>query len=242
MPSNDVRAGRASVLAAGADGASRPMTRTHAWWRIGGLAACVGAVFAAVALTGPLSADRVRDAVDPLGTATPVAFVFLAAALTVAMFPLLPIGVASGLLFSTGGGTIASLTGAVLGAAAAFVLGKTVAAEAVECIASPRVLRARDRIDERGFVAVLYARILPLPFSLVSYVAGLGAVKFVPFVAATALGTAPRVYAYNALGGNIDNLNSPEAVVPAVLLVAMFAVGTIVLARGRSRPSPVDSR
>ena len=44
------------------------------------------------------------------------------------------------------------------------------------------------------------------------------------FAAATAIGSAPRAFAYAALGGSLDDLGSPEAIVAIVVLVGM-AVG-----------------
>jgi uncharacterized membrane protein YdjX (TVP38/TMEM64 family) len=81
---------------------------------------------------------------------------------------------------------------------------------------------------------VLYARIAPgLPYMVVNYVAGLSRIRLATFAAATAIGTAPRAFAYTALGGHLGNLRSPEALVAIGLLVAM-AVGGLVLARLRA--------
>ena len=61
---------------------------------------------------------------------------------------------------------------------------------------------------------MLYARIAPgMPYTLVNYAAGLTRDPArASFAAATALGTAPRAFAYTALGGSLGNLRSPEAV------------------------------
>jgi len=87
----------------------------------------------------------------------------------------------------------------------------------------------------RGFFAVFYARLAPgIPYSLVNYAAGLSPVSLGAFALATAIGCAPRAFAYAALGGNLDNLGSPEVIAAIVVLVAM-AIGGIVALR-RSGP------
>ena len=92
--------------------------------------------------------------------------------------------------------------------------------------------RIRDWIGRRGFVAVLYARIVPgMPFALVNYAAGLTPLRLPVFAAATALGAAPRAFAYTALGGSLGNWNSPETIVAAVVLVVMALVGLVLLRR-----------
>ena len=52
-----------------------------------------------------------------------------------------------------------------------------------------------------------------MPYNLVNYAAGLTPVRLGAFVAATALGVAPRAFAYTALGGSLGDLGSPEAIV-----------------------------
>ena len=66
--------------------------------------------------------------------------------------------------------------------------------------AGPRLAALREAIGRRGFLAVLYARIVPgVPYSLVNYAAGLAPIRLATFAAATALGAAPRAFAYTAL-------------------------------------------
>ena len=83
---------------------------------------------------------------------------------------------------------------------------------------------------------MLYARIAPgVPYSLVNYAAGLSRVALPAFAAATALGAAPRAFAYTALGGSLDDLTSPEAIVAMVALVVMALTGVVLLRAERRR-------
>jgi uncharacterized membrane protein YdjX (TVP38/TMEM64 family) len=80
--------------------------------------------------------------------------------------------------------------------------------------------------------AVLYGRIIPgLPYTLLNYVAGATRLRVAAFAAATAIGVAPRSFAYTALGGSRDDLGSPEAIVAVVLLVLMAVAGAVALHR-----------
>jgi uncharacterized membrane protein YdjX (TVP38/TMEM64 family) len=93
---------------------------------------------------------------------------------------------------------------------------------------------------------VLYARIAPgVPYTLVNYAAGMTPIAMRSFVAATAIGVAPRAFAYTALGGSLGNLGSPEAIAAVAVLVAMALVGVVLarrnLARGRV-PAPRPPR
>jgi uncharacterized membrane protein YdjX (TVP38/TMEM64 family) len=201
------------------------------WARLASLAFVVATAFAVVALSGSLSADRVRDWIDDLGAAGPLLFIPISAALTVALFPGPLLAGASGLLFGTALGTPVSIASATLGATLAFSLSRWWAHDAVEALAGSRLQALRSWVARRGFLSVLYARIVPgVPYSLVNYAAGLTPIALRAFVAATALGVAPRAFAYTALGGSLGDLGSPEAIIAIVVLVAM-AVGGVLAVR-----------
>jgi uncharacterized membrane protein YdjX (TVP38/TMEM64 family) len=79
-------------------------------------------------------------------------------------------------------------------------------------------------------------------YSLVNYAAGLSPVALRSFAAATAIGCAPRAFAYTALGGSIDDLGSPEAVAAAVVLIVMAVAGLVLGRRDLRRDaSPTNA-
>ena len=207
------------------------MSRAAAGLRLAALAGVLAAFVLVLALTGSLSATRVRGWVDGFGVAGPLVFIAVSASLTVVLFPGPVLAAASGLLFGTALGTPVSIASATLGATMAFCVARWWAHDAVVALAGPRLQALRAWVGRRGFVTVLYARIAPgVPYTLVNYAAGLTPIALRSFVAATALGVAPRAFAYTALGGSLGNLGSPEALVAIGVLVAM-ALGGLVLAR-----------
>ena len=207
------------------------MSRAAAGLRLAALAGVLAAFVLVLALTGSLSATRVRGWVDGFGVAGPLVFIAVSASLTVVLFPGPVLAAASGLLFGTALGTPVSIASATLGATMAFCVARWWAHDAVVALAGPRLQALRAWVGRRGFVTVLYARIAPgVPYTLVNYAAGLTPIALRSFVAATALGVAPRAFAYTALGGSLGNLGSPEALIAIGVLVAM-ALGGLVLAR-----------
>jgi uncharacterized membrane protein YdjX (TVP38/TMEM64 family) len=231
-------------------GASRsggePLTRRAAALRLGALAAALAALVLVLALSGSISASRVRGWVDGYGIAGPLVFVAVSAALTVVLFPGPVLAAASGLLFGTALGTPVSIASATLGATLAFSLSRWWARDAVVALAGPRIAALRAWVGRRGFLTVLYARIAPgVPYTLVNYAAGLTPIALRSFVAATAIGVAPRAFAYTALGGSLGNLGSPEAIAAVAVLVTMALVGVVLarrdLARGRVPAPPREA-
>lgn len=173
-----------------------------------------------------------RDALDGLGWLGPLAFVAVSAGLTVALFPGPLLAGACGLLFGTAVGTPTAIVSATVGACAAFLVARRFGARAVDDLSGQRVRVVQDWIAQRGFLAVLYSRILPaMPFNVVNYAAGLTRVRLAAFAGATAIGCAPRAFAYVALGGNLSNLSSPQALAAFAVLVLMGVGGMVVAAR-----------
>jgi uncharacterized membrane protein YdjX (TVP38/TMEM64 family) len=201
-------------------------------WRLATLAAVLLAAVLLLALSGSLSVDRVRGWADGYGAAGPLVFIALSASLTVVFFPGPLLAGASGLLFGTAVGTPVSLVAATLGASLAFCLGRWWAHDAVEEIAGPRTRALRAWVGRKGFLAVLYARIAPgMPYNVVNYAAGLTPVRLATFAAATAIGAAPRAFAYTALGGQLGSFSSWQTIVAASVLAAMAVIGLGLAAR-----------
>jgi uncharacterized membrane protein YdjX (TVP38/TMEM64 family) len=201
-------------------------------WRLATLAAVLLAAVLLLALSGSLSVDRVRGWADGYGAAGPLVFIALSASLTVVFFPGPLLAGASGLLFGTAVGTPVSLVAATLGASLAFCLGRWWAHDAVEEVAGPRTRALRAWVGRKGFLAVLYARIAPgMPYNVVNYAAGLTPVRLATFAAATAIGAAPRAFAYTALGGQLGSFSSWQTVVAASVLAAMAVIGLGLAAR-----------
>jgi uncharacterized membrane protein YdjX (TVP38/TMEM64 family) len=212
--------------------------RVHPLARLALLGLAVLAAFAAIALTGPLSGARVRGWLGGgSGLRAAVVFVALYAGLTAACFPGPVLAGVSGLLFGTLEGTVLALGGAVLGAVLAFTLSRSVAGDLVARVGGPRLRRLSAWVGRRGFRSVLYARIIPgAPYSVVNYAAGLTPVGLRDFALATAVGAAPRTFAYTALGGSLHDLTSPAALVAFGLILAMAVLGLGLGVREHGRP------
>ena len=195
--------------------------------------------FVAFFLISGVTAGEIRDRVDDAGPAAPFVFILVSALLTVLFVPGPILAASSGLLFGVALGTPVAIVSATLGAVLAFSISRWWGHDAVEHLAGPRLKAIRDWIGERGFRSVFYARLTPgAPYSLVNYASGLAPVRLRDFALATAIGCSPRAFAYTALGGSLDNLDSPEAMVALGVLVLMALVGIVPLVQERRRRLP----
>jgi len=185
-------------------------------------------------LAAPDSAHGLRNQLAGLGVWGPLAMIATYALLTCAMVPGPVLAGASGLLFGTALGTLIAIVSATLGASAAFLIARGLAQRPYAALVTGRLRDWTQRIERRGFLAVLYARIAPgVPFALVSYAAGMTRVRLREFAAATMIGASPRAFAYAALGGSIGNYSSPQDLAGLGVLVVMSLGGALLLWRTR---------
>jgi uncharacterized membrane protein YdjX (TVP38/TMEM64 family) len=214
----------------------------HPGLRLGVLAVVVGTAFLIVALSGSLSADRVRDWIDGFGVAGPIAFIVVSTVLNCAFFPGPLLAGASGLLFGTALGTPVAIVAASLSALVACSLSRFLAGDAVQELGGRRVKGMAAFVERRGFLSVLYVRLLPgVPYTLFNYAVGLTRVSLVAFTLATALGTAPRTFAYVALGGSFGDFGNAETIIAVAVLVVMGIGGPVAGALTRSGPGTGSS-
>lgn len=194
-------------------------------------------------LFAPTDLQAVRDWASGLGAGGAVLFVLGYAALTLTPVPKNLLTIAAGLVWGFWFALALVYIGALLGAAASFVIGRALGREAVERLTGARVARLDAALAHRGLLAVLGARLVPvIPFTLINYGAGLTAVRRRDYALGTALGIIPGSAAYVALGAFGFELGTPFWVALGVLgVLALGGVVAATILRRRGAPGTVGS-
>jgi len=165
-----------------------------------------------------------------------VGAVYVLATLLLVPGSLLTIG--AGFVLGVVVGTITVSIASTLGAAAAFLLGRTLARPWVrERIASSPKFRALDEaVPRHGFKVVFLIRLSPLfPFELLNYGIGLTNISFRDYVLASWIGMLPGTVMYVYLGSTLESLadlatGSPRGGVGEKVLFGIGLATTIVVA------------
>jgi phosphatidylserine/phosphatidylglycerophosphate/cardiolipin synthase-like enzyme/uncharacterized membrane protein YdjX (TVP38/TMEM64 family) len=122
-------------------------------------------------------------------------------------------------------GFIYAYLGSLLSAFTTYGIGEWLGRDTVRRFAGRRVNQLSQRLAERGVVAMLVVRVLPVaPFSIVNVVAGASHIRFRHFVIGTALGLLPGLVAITLFVDRVaESLRHPQ---PAnfILLGAVTAV------------------
>jgi len=159
-------------------------------------------------------------------------FFFVYVAVTVLLGPAWLLTIAAGLTWRFAVAVPLVLTSATAGAAAAFLLGRTLARHRVEAlVAKNDVLAAIDRaVAKKGWRIVFLLRLSPVvPFVFSNYVYGLSGIRFWPYVLSSALGMLPLAALYVAAGtaGRAALGGAPPKGPVAIAVIAAGALLTI---------------
>ncbi len=110
-------------------------------------------------------------------------------------------------LLGAAAGFPAGLAVAVLagwfGGMGGFALGRHLGRDAVARLTGPRLARADRLFRDRGFLAVVLARMSPVPFWVVSYAAGLSSLRWLPATLGTVVGVVPGAVLHVGIGASV---------------------------------------
>ena len=163
-------------------------------------------LIAAVAVWLALNRDHldpalIESAIHDLGLLAPLGHVVLFALGTILFVPGTIFGLLGGVLFGPFWGTALNLASATLGATAAFLVARYIAADWVRRKASGRLDRLITGVEAESWRFVAFVRLVPLfTFNLTNYALGLTRIHLSHYVFASLVCMVPGTLAYTWLG------------------------------------------
>jgi uncharacterized membrane protein YdjX (TVP38/TMEM64 family) len=220
----DTLRGLGYALGATARQLSRPRT----------VAAVVGiTVLVAVAVWVPLpTAVQLRDWAESVGPWFPLAFLAAHIVVTVVPVPRTAFTLAAGLLFGPVLGVVIAVVASAGSAVLAALLVRAAGWQLNRLVRHRAVDKVDQRLRERGWVAILSLRLIPVvPFSAVNYAAGASAVRMLPYTLATLAGLLPGTAAVVILGDALAGHPSPLLYLVSVCTGALGLTGLVLEVR-----------
>lgn len=222
--------------------ASRPRSRRAHVVRLAVFAGFLAVVFYLVAVARVIDIDEIRGVVSATGPAAPLTYVVVSAVVGALFVPGSILAAASGLLFGPLLGVFVTL-GATVGTAivASFVGRRAGRDSARALLGGARADRIDALIGRGGLWAVVGQRFVPgISDALASYAFGAFGVPVWQMAVGAFIGSAPRAFAYTALGASIGNRSSPLAYAAIAVWCVSAIVGAFAAHRGyrkwRGRP------
>lgn len=209
--------------------------RRLAWIRLAGLVVVLIAVGSVATVWGTSSVQETLERFADSGWRGAVAFILVYAIATGLLVPGSATTVTAGLVYGTTVGAAVALVGATLGATIAYAIARGVGRRPAEALFGRQAAAADGWIADHQFRSIVVLRLLPIvPFSVFNYAAGLSAVRPLPYVAGTALGSIPGALLIAGLGSTARQPTSP-AFLALVAAAVVFVVGSGFVARRITR-------
>jgi uncharacterized membrane protein YdjX (TVP38/TMEM64 family) len=182
--------------------------------------AAVAVALVAVALLVRLpTAIQLRDWSISMGPWLPLAFLGAHIVVTVFPFPRTAFTLAAGLLFGPWLGITLAATASTISALIALGLVRAAGWQLSRLVRHQAVERVDARLRERGWLAVMSLRLVPVvPFAPLNYAAGASGVRVLPYTLATIAGLLPGTAAVVILGDALTGHVSPLLVLVSVCI------------------------
>ncbi|MFW5789416.1 MAG: VTT domain-containing protein, partial [Spirochaetota bacterium] len=173
-----------------------------------------------------LTKEGLVDLVERAGLWAPVVIVLvMAVAIVVSPLPNVPVSAVLGMIYGSWAGTALAVTGAILGASAAFLIARHVGMHAIRVLSGRQASFCAD-CSERALALIVFgSRLIPVvSFDMISYGAGLSALSFWRFFWASLVGMVPWTFFYTTVGAAV--LDTP---VLAAVLGTLLALAVLLL-------------
>lgn len=189
--------------------------------------------------------ENIEGWVQQLGFWGPLAFVGMYCVAPALFLPGSVFTLAGGALFGPIMGALLSLTGATIGATAAFLIARYVAANWVEHRVAGRLREIKEGVEREGWRFIAFVRLVPIfPFNLLNYAFGLTRITVRTFTITSFVTMAPGALAYAYLGyaGREALSGGPDLVRKGLLALALLAAVALLpsLIRRWRRPGKLQ--
>jgi uncharacterized membrane protein YdjX (TVP38/TMEM64 family) len=213
---------------------SRPISRRRHIVRLGVFAGFLLGMFYLVAVARVVDVEEARRAVSATGPAAPLTYVVVSAVLGALFVPGSILAAGSGILFGPILGIFVTLGAAVGTAVVASRIGRRAGRDSARALLGTKRADSIDAlIERRGLWAVVGQRFIPgISDALASYAFGAFGVPLWQMAVGSFIGSAPRAFAYTALGASIKNLSSPLAYSAIAVWCVSAIVGAFAARRG----------
>ncbi|MBW2337824.1 MAG: TVP38/TMEM64 family protein [Deltaproteobacteria bacterium] len=194
-----------------------------------------------------LTADALGNFLDAVGFWAPLVFIMIYA-VGVCLF--LPGTLLTGLgaaIFGAYWGFVYVWFGAMAGASAAFLIGRTLGREFSASLIGDRLKKYDDAIERNGFATVLYLRLVYFPFTPMNFGMGLTKVHFKDYFFGTGLGIMVGTFIFTFfigtlkeiwVSGNWAELMSFKVFFSITLFVFSFFIPKIIKKVKGDQPPP----
>ena len=153
-----------------------------------------------------LTPDGLGRFLEVAGIWGPVIFALVYAAGVCLFIPGTLLTTLGGAIFGATQGFLYVWVGAMLGASAAFWIGRTLGRDLAASLVGDRLKKYDEAIERNGFATVLYMRLVYFPFTPMNFGMGLTRVRFLDYFFGTALGIIAGTFIFTFFVGAVRDV------------------------------------
>jgi uncharacterized membrane protein YdjX (TVP38/TMEM64 family) len=175
-----------------------------------------------------LTAEALGGFLEGVGLWAPVVYMMLYA-VGVCLF--LPGTLLTGLgaaIFGAYWGFLYVWIGAMIGASAAFFIGRTLGRDFAASLIGNKLKKYDDAIEQNGFATVLYLRLVYFPFTPMNFGMGLTKVRFRDYVAGTGLGIIVGTFIFTFFIGTLKDVWASGNWGELISFKVFFSIGLFI--------------
>jgi uncharacterized membrane protein YdjX (TVP38/TMEM64 family) len=188
-------------------------------------------------IRGYLTAETLGRFLETAGFWAPLVFVVIYAGGVCLFLPGTLLTALGAAIFGPYRGFVLVWVGAMLGASAAFWIGRTLGREFAASLIGDRLKKYDDAIERNGFAAVLYLRLVYFPFTPMNFGMGLTKARFRDYIFGTGIGIIVGTFIFTFFigtlkevwtSGNWGELLSGKVIFSVALFVFSFFIPKII--------------
>ena len=153
-----------------------------------------------------LTAETLGGLLDKTGIWAPAAFILIYAVGVCVFVPGTLITAIGAAIFGPYWGFLYVWVGAMIGASAAFFVGRSLGREFAASLIGDRLRKYDDAIERNGFATVLYLRLVYFPFTPMNFGMGLTKVRFRDYFLGTGLGIIVGTFIFTFFVGTVKGV------------------------------------
>src|SRR5512136_200163 len=175
-----------------------------------------------------LTAETLGVLLDRAGIWAPLAFILLYAVGVCLFIPGTLITAIGAAIFGPYWGFLYVWVGAMIGACAAFFIGRGLGREFAASLIGDRLGKYDDAIERNGFATVLYLRLVYFPFTVMNFGMGLTKVRFRDYFFGTGLGIIAGTFIFTFFIGTLKEVWASGQWGQLLSLKVFFSVGLFI--------------
>lgn len=177
-----------------------------------------------------LTPASIRNYIQSFGRLAVLVYIIAYVLNTISVLPpIAPLSLAAGLAFGEVMGAVYLMTGAMIGTSITFMISRFFGRNFIRKILAGRFKNLGEKLKDKGFITILFFRIIPLvPYEILNYAGGPSGIKFKDYFLATFIGLIPGVAIAAFFGGSLGEIKAFKDLISAKFIIAVLLMAIII--------------